>query len=696
MKNNKEQNNLVNLVDLFNQKIYRVPDYQRGYSWELGQLKDFWYDILNVMESGNMYYTGMISFKRITKKEIKNYEEISWLVEQKNYKMYHIVDGQQRLTTIEILIKVILNYCENKNYQKLNDKPLEKIKEKYLQIPEPESNNTQISYLFGYEVDEDSDNYFKYYILEAENSPELNESIYTRNMFDAKNFFKEKLEELLQEKAKEEQKILNNLFITITTKLMFNRYKIDEEFNVFLAFEAMNNRGKKLSNLELLKNRLIYLSTLFNNIKPAIKLNTRNLIDKNWKEIYKQLGAKKDERLIDDEFLQAHWIIYFTYNRSKADAYSNFLLKEHFIQQNIEGYNKYNIKNTSKQNISKNELKSLSIGEINEYVAKLGSFASIWFYINNPDEIKDGNDKYIIKMKYYLNRIKRLGYGYFRPLLAAIYNEKEISNEIKAKIFYLIERYQFLQFRITGFSSSYENSKFYRFAHDIYKKECKLEETINELIKELEDIDYIENGIINSSTVKNFADKRFKNEGFYTWQATDCILYEYENNLKNQNREVEKILEDEYFKSDSKTVSKEHIYPQKPEDSTWIEIFKNYNEEEKKRFQGSLGNILPLASRINSQMQNYSFERKKEGITIYITNEDGTKEEDKKKSRRGYKEGSYSEQEVAKNKKWGPDEIKNRGLTLIEFIENEWQFKFKNEEDKLIFLGLEFMNKDNK
>lgn len=41
---------------------------------------------------------------------------------------------------------------------------------------------------------------------------------------------------------------------------MFNVYQINDSFDIFVAFEIINNRGKPLSSLELLKNRLIYLS----------------------------------------------------------------------------------------------------------------------------------------------------------------------------------------------------------------------------------------------------------------------------------------------------------------------------------------------------------------------------------------------------------------------------------------------------
>lgn len=49
----------------------------------------------------------------------------------------------------------------------------------------------------------------------------------------------------------------------------------------------MNNRGKKLSNLELLKNRLIYLSTKF---EDEDKFSLRRKINECWKKIYEYLG----------------------------------------------------------------------------------------------------------------------------------------------------------------------------------------------------------------------------------------------------------------------------------------------------------------------------------------------------------------------------------------------------------------------
>jgi uncharacterized protein with ParB-like and HNH nuclease domain len=52
--------NLKTLSEIFNDKIFRIPDYQRGYSWGVDELEDLWRDIDN-LPSGKSHYTGMIS-----------------------------------------------------------------------------------------------------------------------------------------------------------------------------------------------------------------------------------------------------------------------------------------------------------------------------------------------------------------------------------------------------------------------------------------------------------------------------------------------------------------------------------------------------------------------------------------------------------------------------------------------------------
>lgn len=51
-------NKLQSLTEIFNEKIFRIPDFQRGYSWETNQLEDFWEDLENLKED-KIHYIGL-------------------------------------------------------------------------------------------------------------------------------------------------------------------------------------------------------------------------------------------------------------------------------------------------------------------------------------------------------------------------------------------------------------------------------------------------------------------------------------------------------------------------------------------------------------------------------------------------------------------------------------------------------------
>ena len=127
------------------------------------------------------------------------------------------------------------------------------------------------------------------------------------------------------------------MYRMLTKRFLFNEYIIKDEFDVFVAFETMNNRGKTLSDLELLKNRLIYLTTLYTDeeLDPAERRDLRNSINDAWKEVYFQLGRNKLKPLNDDNFLRAHWMMYFKFSRQTGRDYIKFLLEEQFTPQRV-------------------------------------------------------------------------------------------------------------------------------------------------------------------------------------------------------------------------------------------------------------------------------------------------------------------------------------------------------------------------
>ena len=90
----------VNLNDILsNGKIYRVPQFQRDYSWEQDNWEDLWNDIELAGQSKNAHYMGSVVLQSTVGKE------------------YLIIDGQQRFTTLTILTLAVIDAI-----QKLADK----------------------------------------------------------------------------------------------------------------------------------------------------------------------------------------------------------------------------------------------------------------------------------------------------------------------------------------------------------------------------------------------------------------------------------------------------------------------------------------------------------------------------------------------------------------------------------------------
>jgi uncharacterized protein with ParB-like and HNH nuclease domain len=704
-------NELESLKSIFKDRIFKIPDYQRGYAWTTRQLKDFWEDVVN-LPVDRFHYTGLLSLKQVDKSIWTKWNDEKWLIDDRGFKPFHVVDGQQRLTTFVIFIQaiseLIKNLPENKDKQEaelyLGSFSLKDIKEEYLVVQKPPQFIIK-THKFGYEVDNPSFKFLRYRIFNEPDSGTVQETFYTLNLENSKKFFLDNLQEYLVEYGIEEIELL---FKKVTQNLMFNVYEISDDFDVFVAFETMNNRGKKLSNLELLKNRLIYLTTLYeeDELKNDERNSLRSTINDAWKEVYFQLGRNKKNPLNDDDFLVAHWIMYFQYTREKGDDYIRFLLDKYFTPQNI--YAKTEVKLNSLQEFEeiKEELLSdqeevetngiedtvvlrskLTPKEIENYVNSLKSAAVHWYNTFNPVNNSDLTKDEIL----WIDRLNRIGIVYFRPLITVSFLSDKISSKDRVKLFKAIERFIFITFRLSRAFSSYRNSEFYRAARLLRQDNL----SISNIIENLEArMDYCfdtqeetGNEFFNYTYFQKFIEKKFKNDwsgGFYNWNGLRYLLFEYEME-KVRLRGSQKIDWKLFAKGEKDKVSIEHIYPQTPDNKYWKDQFKGIKKSQLKYFNGSLGNLLPLSQSINSSLQNDSFPDKKSPKL----------DNDGNKIRQGYNDGSHSEIEVANYSDWNPENILERGLKLLEFIERRWELKFENDTAKAELLFLDFMIKED-
>lgn len=654
---------LRSLTNIFNESFFRIPDFQRGYSWGEQQLIDFWEDIEN-LKKGHFHYTGLLTVEPIKKKDIHNnsrWADDLWLFER-GMGAYYIIDGQQRLTTSIILINELLNSLLDD--QTFNYKMTSYWKDKFLY---QYLDASYVSYMFGYEKDNPSDEFFKTKILGKKSSqsdkvPE--QTLYTQNLIFAKKFFNKKIKSMhLSE--------MENVFKKITSDFKFNFYEIDDDLDVYVTFETMNNRGKPLSNLELLKNRLIYLTTLLHG-KDDVKLRLRTDINEAWKTIYEYLGKNKNSPLNDDEFLKDHWITYFEYSRKESNVYAKFLLNTHFTARNVLSGD-------------------IKFDDIKKYVQSISDSIKHYYVIYNPlSSLRDDD------VKEWLQRLNRLGSSYFVPVIMVAL-QKEQDDKLVSLILKQIEAFIFLVFRLSRAQSNARNSMFYRLAYEYNTNKFGSIELAGKILNEVsgdngrdpDSDEYEYTGYFDLEKFGLYVKESFeKRDGYYSWNGLRYILYEYEQHLCNEADGDAKVHWDE-FKKRKLEESVEHVFPQTPSKQCWKNAFKLYSKKEKHRLCHSLGNLVLIGSKKNSELQNNCFDDKK----CYKTSDGKV---------RGFQNGSFSEIKVASNPEWTAQEILARGKDILNFIFKrygiditEWEVDVGRSKSRTIdeydLLGLEFL-----
>jgi uncharacterized protein with ParB-like and HNH nuclease domain len=651
------ENQLYSISKIFTERILRIPDYQRGYAWTDKQLKDFWSDLIQ-LEDGKNHYTGVLTLEDVPEITVNRWEDDIWIIKSKNYSPYYVVDGQQRLTTSIILIQCIIE-CVPAN-QRLNYTLVDEIRKKF--IYDSKDDGISRSYLFGYEKDNSSYEFLKTRIfLEGSDvSFPKQETIYTHNLERAKTFFLERLKELTFAQ-------IENLYSKLTQNFHFNLYSISSDIDVYVAFETMNNRGKPLSHLELLKNRLIYLSTKFN-ADDFERQRLRNAINEGWKSIYHYLGKNKDNPLDDDIFLYNHFVIYHgdkldeirkkygqpltRYRRGPQSVYQDYLLEEKFTAKTLTD-------------------NTVNLQEVYSYVQSLKNSVEIWYKLLNPADSDFSQEE-----KIWLDKLNRIGILQAAPLMLVVY-QKEKDEKIRTRFLKSIERYLFFYtFPETPLLYSVlllnERIHFLQLSTQLSTGQSQTEKIIR-------DVEQATDNFVGTPNVIQHIIAQFRSKGFYNWRGIKYFLYEYELELKGKSKTYrDKINWEEFSKEDSRDFyTVEHIYPQKARKSCWVDTFSHYSEKERYALKHSLGNLVPLSQPKNSSFQNKCFDDKKGSLDTQV----------------GFRFGSYSENEVSAYEKWTAREILERGLKLLTFMEKRWKINFGDQKDRIRLLNLDAVPK---
>jgi hypothetical protein len=424
--------------------------------------------------------------------------------------------------------------------------------------------------------------------------------------------------------------------------------ELEGELDEFVVFETMNNRGKPLSRLELLKNRLIYLSTLFPASAEGADLTTlRHNINDSWKTVYEYLGRVPGQPLDDDDFLRAHWIMYFTYAREEAGQFSLFLLNQHFTADRIS-------------------TGALTLPSLQHYVSSIQDSVRKWHAINFPHLATELPEE----ARRHLERLDRLGRGAFAPLIMAALQKNATAAELR-DFLSEAERFVFLVGRLCQRRSDAGDSEFYRLAGQLFRGEKPLGE-VTAIIKER-----IQHYFSVEKAVSEMRDLSLRWDGFYSWSGLKYFLFEYEQHLRAQaGMKTSRLDWREFTASKKDYITIEHIYPQSATQGAsaaeWP-LFKLRPKKEREILLNSLGNLLTLSQSRNSKFSNRPFAKKKQ-------DEQGVQ---------GYYNGSYSEIRVAQYPDWTPECILGRGLEMLQFLEQRWAVSLSTDDEKIRLLNLD-------
>ena len=340
------------LAEIIEGRYFRVPDYQRGYAWSERQLAEFWEDLCAVVASGARHYTGAIT--------VEGMDGVSEIAPRKGFA---VVDGQQRLTTVAILFSAL----------KLESNPL---------LIEAEGGT---HYVFSYGAN-NTDLQFLCRILSG-NEPGAPENSHQRNLRNALGFFQAKVERL---NADQRRKIADAVMLQLT----FDFRILGSEYSAGMVFETMNNRGKPLTLLEKLKNRLMYLVDTLTasggeeaaEVLDEEKTALSEEINEAWGRIYRLLARNpQSDPLDEDEYVAAHLSIY---RAPKESVYSKAVAESRLFKMFCIDAERYpqseRVAETDAAAVARAlKEEKVSIGKIRDYVLDLASFAEAWSRIHD-------------------------------------------------------------------------------------------------------------------------------------------------------------------------------------------------------------------------------------------------------------------------------------------------------------------------
>ncbi len=454
---------------LFNGRYYKVPKFQRDYSWREENWEDLWEDIINIYSELESYikkneqpdvvhYMGSVIFRRTNDPDL-----------------FEIIDGQQRLVSIIMIglagIKFLKELVEQGVEVEANQDRIQTFERYFV------GSKDEVGLFFKnkLELNKNDNLFFKEKILRYQ-KPILSKLRYSQKLlYRSYEYFYNRIKEFFSKKNDRGEFIAFLLAKIIGNRLIFTQILVEDVLSAYSVFETLNARGIVLAPTDLLKNYLFSL----------IKVETDiDILEEKWNSIVDRVGFE-------------HFPTFLRYylNSYKPLVRARTLFKD--LRKIITTGN-----------------------EVLNFLDKLEEVAYLYQALHNPaDEFwNDFEDKH--KIIRHVEALKLFKVTQYIPLVFAVY--KSIPKLIEA-VLRIVKIISFRYSVISGLNTNEMEKVFNETAIKIYKKEIK---TAKEIFNELAQLYIDDKRFKTNFEIVEIKTKRNK-------ALVKYILTEIENEITN-------------------------------------------------------------------------------------------------------------------------------------------------------------------
>ncbi|MBM3556045.1 MAG: DUF262 domain-containing protein, partial [Alphaproteobacteria bacterium] len=266
---------------LGNGLTYRIPRFQRDYSWSEEEWDDLWTDILGALppDGEAAHYMGYL------------------VLQTENNRDFDVIDGQQRLTTISLIVlgamRLLKKYISEGTYPDPSQKRLDQLRASYIGYLDP----VTLAARNKLSLNRNNDPYYSHYLVTlADSLPQRGFSASTHAMRKGFEWFQRQLRDHIKGQA-DPGMALAQFVETMSDKLFFTVITVADELNAYKVFETLNARGVRLSATDLLKNYLF--SVLARGQEPRQETDE---LERRWESMVGRLSSESFP-----DFLRMHW-----------------------------------------------------------------------------------------------------------------------------------------------------------------------------------------------------------------------------------------------------------------------------------------------------------------------------------------------------------------------------------------------------